>query len=337
MGAHPSGDGAAWDSLEAIDVDQPHGKDYVTWNHMAIAIRKRIGQEHSEFADTTAGAIHKPGGAAVLGMEITDDCTATTVADGTYRARGLVWSYSDTSNWGVLFCNSSNAGVSTCGDFTVLKMHPDLQWGGGDVTWAGAHEFDASVDISGPLDVWGAAEFSAVDISGTLDVTGGLQCGSNVTIQQALVCDSDVGIGGDFSVDGTADFAGDVAFEADISIDGTTALEDVVITGDVSASQVPSVWGSFCGNAGATLLDSYNVASVARNATGDYSVTFSNALADTNYAVIATVSDSSAGSGNRMYTAQCISKLTTGVRIKTGDSYNGEFDVSRVGFMILGG
>ncbi len=224
MGAHPSGDGAAWDSLEAIDVDQPHGLDQRTINHIAIAVRKRIMQEHSEFGDTTAGGIHKPGGCAVLGMEITDtagDPTALVVADGTYRGHGLVWSYkTDSTDEGVLFCATAAAGASTTGDWTVLALHPDRQWKGGDVTWAGAHEFDVSVDISTACYIDGSFEvlermhcFSNEEIVGDLSVDGTAAFGGDVSIDGTLcvanfVCDGTAVVGTEFDVSGNADISG---------------------------------------------------------------------------------------------------------------------------------
>lgn len=230
MTVHSNGNGDGW--LETLDIDQPHGIDYREFNDLRIGIRLRMGQEHSTFADSTAGGIHKPGGVAVLGMEITDaagDPTSTVVADGTYRARGLVWSYTVQAgaNKGVLYCTSDAAGVSTTGDWTVLKMHPDLQWSGGDVTWAGAHEFDASVDISGN-----------VAMDGDLTVDGAFALGGNAKIVGDCSVDGTFTVGGDAafladtSFDGTADFGDDVAFVADVSVDGTTALQNMVLTGD---------------------------------------------------------------------------------------------------------
>jgi hypothetical protein len=215
LSVHPDGTGTGWTNVEAVDVNQPHGLDYLYSQHIAKGVRKRMNQEHSAFADATVGGIHKPGGCAVLAVEITDDCTAPVVADGTYRARGLIWAHSkDTSNYGVLFCNTAAAGASTTGDWTVLKMHPDLQWSGGDVTWAGAHEFDASVDISGNV---------AMDGDCTID--GVLKVDSSVDF-------SDVYIAGDCSVDSTFTVGGDAAFVSDVSIDGTLAMQNVVLTGD---------------------------------------------------------------------------------------------------------
>lgn len=222
MGVHPSGDGVAWDSLEAIDVDQPHGKDYIAWQHLSKAVRKRIMQEHSEFADATVGGIHKPGGCAILGMEITDDAgdpTALVVADGTYRGHGLVWGYEveTGANKGILWCATAAAGASTTGDWTVMKLHPDLQWGGGDVTWAGTHQFDASVTISAD---------TTLEILGDLSVAGTALFDGSVV----LTADATLEILGDLSVAGYALFDGSVVITADATLE---ILGDMDVTGKV--------------------------------------------------------------------------------------------------------
>ncbi len=234
MSVHSSGVGTGWN--ESLDVDQPHGKDYIEFNDLRIGIRKRISQEHVTIAGATAGGVHKPGGVAVLGMEITDaagDPTGAAVGDGTYRARGLVWSYvvEAGANKGVLFCSTAAAGASTADDFTVLKMHPDLQWGGGDVTWAGAHEFDATVCFDGEVEFAAAVDFSTdvtVTIGGDLTVGGEAHFDGTVNFNSTVEFSADVTvfIGGDISVGGVA------AFQSDVSIDGTVAFQDAVLTGD---------------------------------------------------------------------------------------------------------
>lgn len=208
MGAHPSGDGVAWDSLEVIDVDQPHGLDYRAWNHLAIGVRKRLMQEHSEFGDTTEGGIHKPGGCAVLGMEITDtavDPTDLVVPDGTYRGHGMIWAYDDASNFGTLWCSTAAAGISTTGDWTLMKLHPSDQWGGGDVTWAGSQQFDNSVTVGAD---------ATLEILGDLSVAGYALFDGSVV----LTADATLEILGDISVAGFALFDGSVVITADATL-----------------------------------------------------------------------------------------------------------------------
>jgi len=54
------------------------------------------------------------------------------------------------------------------------------------------------------------------------------------------------------------------------------------------ASSGASAWVNFNGVTTASIRASFNVSSVTRNATGDYTVNFSSAFADSNYAAIAT-------------------------------------------------
>jgi hypothetical protein len=167
MTAHSSGTGSSWN--ETLDVDQPHGLDYREWNDIRIGTRKRMAQEHESFADSTAGGVHMPGETAIMGME------DGTPANTTSRGRGVVW---DTSSR--LWCNTSVAGVSTAYSPCILSIHPDKQWGGGDITWAGAHEFDASIDVTGNLFVHGSiaaeasADFSDVAATGDVSIDGTL-------------------------------------------------------------------------------------------------------------------------------------------------------------------
>ena len=56
------------------------------------------------------------------------------------------------------------------------------------------------------------------------------------------------------------------------------------------------VWVNFNGTSGASIRASYNVSSVTYNGTGAYTVNFTNALADENYAAMGTM-QSNAGGG----------------------------------------
>jgi hypothetical protein len=331
MAVHSNGSGTGWQ--EAIDDGQPHGLDYQEFNDLRIGVRKRLAQEHNTCADNTVGGIHKPGGTSCLGIDYTDDCTAGIAADGTYRGHGLVWGYSDTSNWGALFCSTKAAGATTSGDWTILKIHPDLQWGGGDITWAGAHEFDASVDISGPLDVWGAAEFSAVDISGGLDCTGALACGSTVAIIGTLTCSSsatftdDVTIAGDLQVDGTLVASGGVDVSGDLVVSG-----GIVVSGDISSPEVPWTWGyaDFTTN---TVHAHNNVGGVDWSTDGNICVSFAAALASANYAALATL----AGPTRSNEVVSVYDQSTGGFHIhqETGGGAESN-DCSEVSFLVLG-
>ena len=209
MGVHPSGDGVAWDSLEAVDVDQPHGLDYQYAQHLSKAVRKRINKEHEAFGDTTAGGEHSPGKCGVC-LVCDDTADFTAFVDATTAPLGcFAYCISHANLW----CMTGTASGGSP-DVTVIKLGPQSFCLGDDYTWTGAHEFDGSVDISGN-----------VTIEGDLSLEGTLLLDSSADF-------SDVYIEGEFSVDGTADFGADVAFVADVSIDGTLAIQDTVLTGD---------------------------------------------------------------------------------------------------------
>ena len=163
------------------------------------------------------GGIHKPGGSAILAMDITNaigDPTGNIVADGTFRGHGLAWTYvvQAGANKGLLWCATAAAGASTTGDWTLVKLHPDLQWAGGDVTWQGAHEFDASVDISGN-----------VAMDGDLTVDGKLTVDNSVDFSDVFVA-GDITIAGKLIIDSSADFS-DVYVEGDVSVKGVLKVD----------------------------------------------------------------------------------------------------------------
>ena len=196
MTAHSDGLGKSWN--EAVDVDQPHGLDYREWNDIRIGTRKRMEQEHASFADSTVGGIHKPGEVAVMYVS---DGTTGDISTLT-RGHGVLWDSSSR-----LWCNTALAGVSSESELALLSLHPDKQWDGGDVTWQGSHQFDASVDITvlnidASLSVGGHSDFSDAIFDWSVDISGALDCSV-------------------LSVDSGACFGGDVSFDGNIKVDGT--------------------------------------------------------------------------------------------------------------------
>ena len=148
---HSAGDGVGWATVETLDVDQPLGLSYRQMNHIAIGVRKRISQQHTSFADATVGGLHIPGKCSIVDiLDATGDMT-NYMDDGSYTGGGLVWCVSTGTTFGVLYVCSTGDGTYTpaLGDPTILKMHPDKQWGGGDVSWTGDHKFGGDVSVDG--------------------------------------------------------------------------------------------------------------------------------------------------------------------------------------------
>lgn len=236
MTVHSSGSGSSWN--ESVDIDQPHGLDYLEMQDIRIGTRLRMAQEHSTFADSTAGGIHKPGGSAILAMDITNavgDPTGNVVADGTFRGHGLAWTYvvEAGANKGLLWCATAAAGLSTTGDWTLVKLHPDLQWAGGDITWQGAHEFDGSVDFTGPINVDGSADFSDVFAAGDISLAGDFMMDGSFL---PTTCATDFGgflDEDDLASDATAAVASQQSVKAyvDTKVHGYVMLQDIQASG----------------------------------------------------------------------------------------------------------
>lgn len=207
MSTTPDGTGTGWTNVETVDIDQPHGLVYRWAQHIAKGVRKRVEKEHATFGDITAGGEHVPGFCQVL-RQVDGTADVTTAYDNTlFQANGIVHCSAEETLWCV---------TGAAGDPTICLIDPNEQYKGGDITWTGAQEFDASVDMTGPLTVDGAATFNG-DIDGTHAVLDRV----------------------DFS---GAGFAGDATFSAAVQIDGTVLVAgDAQIAGDVTISGLMSL------------------------------------------------------------------------------------------------
>ena len=94
--------------------------------------------------------------------------------------------------------------------------------------------------------------------------------------------------GASFTVPATAHLtqAGDVNKQIIVN----SAADGVAIgTGGISQARLAKAWVNLDGTGTIAINDSYNVSSITDNATGDYTVTFSTAMTDANYAVSCSV------------------------------------------------
>lgn len=107
-------------------------------------------------------------------------------------------------------------------------------------------------------------------------------------------------------------------------------------------NRVASAWVNFNGTGVVTIRDSYNVSSITDNGVGDYTINFASALADTNYAVIVTGSNTTDnfvmpvgglqnGSTDKL-TTSCDIALTLTPNLGT-DAY----DAPEISVLIIGG
>ena len=97
-----------------------------------------------------------------------------------------------------------------------------------------------------------------------------------------------------------------------------------------SASGGCSAWVDFDG-ATAAIKDQHNIASVVRNSTGEWTLTFTTALADANYAIVGSSNNST---GNRVVTFP--TKSTTGFTVKCVNFSSTDADAP-ISIIIFGG
>ena len=76
-------------------------------------------------------------------------------------------------------------------------------------------------------------------------------------------------------------------------------------------------WVNFNGAGSTSIRGSYNVSSVTYNSTADYTVNFTNAMANVNYAVAQSVSSSSVAATYRTTVAEPRVFATTSLRLVT--------------------
>jgi hypothetical protein len=130
-----------------------------------------------------------------------------------------------------------------------------------------------------------------------------------------------------------------------LTIDTLKASSGVLATQN-GMTGIAKAWVNFsCPSTTVTVNSSFNVSSVTRNASGDYTLNFTTALTDANYAVGTAVSSGSVG-GNQaiggIYSASIASaptlKTTTQLRVgsSTTSSTFQSIDVANYSVLILG-
>ena len=101
--------------------------------------------------------------------------------------------------------------------------------------------------------------------------------------------------------------------------------------------QLAKAWVNFNGTGTIAIRDDFNVSSLTDNGTGDYTVTFSNAMSNTNYSVaVSSCDDESGGSTSRTVTSPR-TKATGSQRIScNGVGSSSHFDCVQVNVLIFG-
>jgi hypothetical protein len=117
--------------------------------------------------------------------------------------------------------------------------------------------------------------------------------------------------------DGGSTFGGFKQVSGGCQINGGTDASLTLTSDGRGLSQFTAkVWANLNGNGTIALRDSHNISSVTDNGTGDYTFTFSNAMANTNYAALCT-SYNGTSSGD-FQDVDHIINATGNVRVKNG-------------------
>lgn len=112
---------------------------------------------------------------------------------------------------------------------------------------------------------------------------------------------------------------------------GTGTEETLVSPAKVAAAAAVvspvKAWVNFNGTGVVAIRGSNNVASITDNGTGDYTINFTTAMADANYAITATAGYSGVSAGSNRYSVSISEQTTTYVRIQVqnhGNAFPGD-------------
>lgn len=96
-------------------------------------------------------------------------------------------------------------------------------------------------------------------------------------------------------------------------------------TSNLKIDGAAKAWVNFNGTGTVAIRDDLNVSSITDNGTGDYTVSFTNAMANTNYCVLGTSNYERATGAGRLFTSPR-SHATGSIRVQTpGDSETSVF------------
>lgn len=118
---------------------------------------------------------------------------------------------------------------------------------------------------------------------------------------------------------------------------GTSQLINGSVTasklGTTEQKQICKAWVNFNGTTSpGTIRSSYNVSSVTKNGTGNYTVNFATAMNDANYTTVGTCNNFSTILGAPYVSSQTINSI----QISTGSTSPALFDVSTASVQVFG-
>jgi hypothetical protein len=117
----------------------------------------------------------------------------------------------------------------------------------------------------------------------------------------------------------TVDGSGNLTVANNLTVTGTAPSVDALSTASGSApSYSARLWVNFNGTGTIAIRDDGNVSSLTDNGTGDYTVSFTTALPDTNYCVTGHANHNTTADNSRMFLQSMTSlRTTSSIRVRT--------------------
>jgi hypothetical protein len=122
----------------------------------------------------------------------------------------------------------------------------------------------------------------------------------------------------------------------------STLVAQTISNGTVSTSSANVIqgsakaWVNFNGTGTVAIRASYNVSSITDNGTGQYTVNFTNAFADTNYTpILASTDDATASTFVNIINAWTTNTTTSSFRLITNTTSGGGADRTYVGVAVF--
>lgn len=183
----------------------------------------------------------------------------------------------------------TNNGVVYFDSVGTFTSGTNLAFDGTNLSVAGATTIGSNLNVTGPSALTGN-----VTASGNLNVTG------NTTLNSALTTYGNVSLGGTLSVTGnvinTMNITGTLTTSGTTTLATGATLASSPATGDNSTkiattafvtgnNRIAKAWVNFDGTLSGTITPraNYNVTSVTKNSTGDYTINFTNAMTNSSY------------------------------------------------------
>lgn len=149
----------------------------------------------------------------------------------------------------------------------------------------------------------GYTKKATTGLSGNAYLAGRLYVDGDVKILGGANISGDTNISGSLTIAG-GNINGNVAINGNLLIGTNNTLtldKDPVASKEattkqyVDAKQYPRAWVRFGAGSGGTISDSHNIASATRTSAGQYTITFTTAMPNANYVVLASFTTTSAG------------------------------------------